>query len=99
MLQEGREVGAGAEVADMDLFRFGRGIGAAMLVALKMGVSPLVIHGCAQRAGNRAGEFAEKLLEGRDSGGGEIRAGDAYVHVEVGDGAIKGFGVLFDPLG
>ena len=74
-----------------------------MLVATGAGILPLVINRltgdrCAKGTGNRAGEFADELLEGGDGGGGEIRAGDAYVHVEVGDGAFECLGVLLHPL-
>ena len=69
-----------------------------MLVVLRAVILPLFVDGSAEGTGNGAGEFAEELLQGGNSGGGEIRAGDGYVHVEVGDGAIEGIGVLLDPL-
>ena len=91
MLDEGRVVGAGAEVADADV-DVGSGFGAsarrrrcvrsgAGLVGL-----PLVVDGAALGAGDFAGDLADELLERGHGGGVEVGAGDADVGVEVGDG-------------
>ncbi len=49
--------------------------------------------------GHGLGDFADELFERGHGGGGELGAGDAYVHVEVGNGVIHCLGVLFHPLG
>jgi hypothetical protein len=87
----------------MDIFDNGRGIGGAVLVSLRTDGLPLVINRSAGGrsgggAGHVAGEFADELLERRDGRGGEIRTGDGYVGVEIGDGALQRFGVLLHPL-
>src|SRR5208337_3819533 len=60
VLEEGRVVGAGAEVADVNLFG-GRSVGSAVLVAGVRLIFPLVINRRAQGTGNGAGEFAQEL--------------------------------------
>ena len=95
VLDEGREVGAGAEIANANvLFHLGveaagatAGGGVAMgLVGVFLGFLPLVVDGAAFGAGDLSGDFADELLEGWDGSGVEIRAGYAYVGIEVGYG-------------
>jgi len=45
-----------------------------------------------------SGEFAEELFERRNGGGGEIWAGDCYIRVEVGNGAVEALAVLLKPI-
>ena len=100
VLQEGREVRAGAEVADVDLFALdGRRIGAAMLVAAERLDVPLVKNRAGHRAGNGAGDVADKLLERGHGRGGEIRTGDGDIDIEVGDGVVERAALLLDPFG
>ena len=60
---------------------------------------PLLVDGAAHWAGDGAGDFADKLLEGGHGGGGEVRARDGDVDVEVGDGLLQCLRVLLHPLG
>jgi len=96
MLKEGREVRAGAEIANRNLFA-SLACGKAALGGL-IG-PPLLVDTAAQRTGNRAGQLAEKLLERGNGVGGELRPGDGDVCVEVGHDTLHRRGVLFHPLG
>ena len=73
--------------------------GGGLLVGLPLVHLPLVVDGASLGTGDLFGDFAEELHEGGDGGGGEVRARDADVGVEVGGGVGEDFVVLLGPLG
>ena len=99
MLQEGREVRTGAEIADVHFFALdGRRVGAAMLVAGGGFETPLLEDGSIDGAGNGAGDVANKLLERRHGGSGKIRTRDGNIDIEIGHGAVESAALLLDPF-
>src|SRR6185369_8000885 len=99
VLEEGREVRTGAEIANAHFFaRNGWGIGGAMFVFTVPVGAPLLVDGIAHGAGDRFCDLAHELFERRNSGSGEVGPGDSYVNVEVGDCMIECLGVLLDPF-
>ena len=100
MLQEGREVRAGAEIANVGFFAFnGRRIGLApfsIRASLKV---PLFEDGAAERAWDRARDFANELLERRHGGSRKVWTGDGDIDVEVCDGMIEKLALLLHPFG
>src|SRR5580693_4541579 len=69
-----------------------------MLVAILAAVLPLVVDGCADWAGHGASQLADKLLERRHGGGGEVWSRNGNIYIEVGDCALEGLGVLLHPF-
>ena len=61
--------------------------------------APLMIDRAGTRAGNGAGDVADKLLERGHGGGGEIWPGDGDIDVEIGDGVVEGVALLLNPFG
>ena len=62
MLEEGREVGTGAEVADADFFSGKFLIGGALLAVAGVVQPPLLVDGTAFWAGNGAGDLRTNSL-------------------------------------
>ena len=105
MLEERGVVGAGAEIADADGVGVrGRLMGVEVAAVLRLrGVfawpASTGRRRCRPWGWGLLGDFANELLERGDGGGVEVRAGDADVGVEVGDGVGEFGGVLLGPLG
>ena len=107
VLDERREIGAAAEVADSDIV-IDMSIAATGVLfdadlPMRHGVGlvlfPLLVNRAAFWAGDGFSDVANELLQRRHSGGVEVGTGDAHIGVEVRDRVNQLNSVVLNPLG